>query len=613
MRFRLDLGATPAVIALGASSRLSWDCVGGVGPVQIVIDQGIGLVAGVSGGMLVSPGQTTVYTGVATDIQGNTVTSSITVVVPLPYITFTATPPVKSRCAPSLLAWSVANSPDTVTIDQGIGLVAAAGTLSVSPIVTTTYTLTAVNVAGTQIQSVTVTIADAAHVGGSGTDTVTPDIGSSAVSNFSGGANKPAGLYYVEYVDGAMRESNDGAAHQWSVNGRGAGYAQEVGYHVTDGPNDGTGNNAYTTNPGPFGVPIVGAWGYADQASCEAANAGFATPYCHVGGKPIGVYYFDPVYTDNVAGSPNPTWRLVGPSPMVSLWSPDPVIYAGNAAELDWTSNATSQSIDHGVGALVGTSGTVSVSPVATTLFTLTGVTDGFANATAGQTITVLPVPPPANVAAAALCGGLVALTWDAPPAYTSFIVRRSATPGGPYTTIGTPTLLSFTDTPPTTWDPYYYVVEAVNNGSISAASAEASSHGEDVPAPTTGLAAYPSIGSAVLTWSVAAHAQTYDLWRGFSGGSETLFVAGIAATRYEVALSRGLTYYFKVRAVNSCGQSALSDEIAVSVVPIADEEEIGDPASAYTDVFARNVAFTTEPDPAPSSTDAPDPSTPWS
>jgi len=47
----------------------------------------------------------------------------------------------------STLSWSVTDA-TTVTIDNGVGTVALSGTTTVSPVTTTTYTLTATNTAG---------------------------------------------------------------------------------------------------------------------------------------------------------------------------------------------------------------------------------------------------------------------------------------------------------------------------------------------------------------------------------------------------------------------------------------------------------------------------------
>jgi hypothetical protein len=57
----------------------------------------------------------------------------------------------------SNLSWSVTDA-ITVVIDQSVGSVASTGTTAVSPVTSTTYTLTATNVAGSVTASVTVTV-----------------------------------------------------------------------------------------------------------------------------------------------------------------------------------------------------------------------------------------------------------------------------------------------------------------------------------------------------------------------------------------------------------------------------------------------------------------------
>jgi hypothetical protein len=117
---------------------------------------------------------------------------------------------------------------------------------------------------------------------------VTPDIFSAGVSNFNGGASFPSGVYTLIYVNGAMKLS------------AGNGYSC-YSYVVTDG----VGNT--------LAAPGIVAQ-YATQALCEAANGGMQVTYNHAGGT-IGVYLQDSPYNDNVAGAPNPTYRLDGPAP----------------------------------------------------------------------------------------------------------------------------------------------------------------------------------------------------------------------------------------------------------------------------------------------------------
>jgi phospholipase C len=84
----------------------------------------------------------------------------------------------------------------------------------------------------------------------------------------------------------------------------------------------------------------------------------------------------------------------------------------GQTASLNWTSaNATALSIDQGVGVVNGPSGSLSVSPAATTIYTITA-TNGTATATATATVNaplaVTLKATPANIAP----GGQTSLTW---------------------------------------------------------------------------------------------------------------------------------------------------------------------------------------------------------
>lgn len=76
-----------------------------------------------------------------------------------PVITFfTATPSSITLGDSATLSWSVIDA-DTITIDQGIGTVTnPSGSILVSPIATTPYTLTATNSAGDVTYTVTITV-----------------------------------------------------------------------------------------------------------------------------------------------------------------------------------------------------------------------------------------------------------------------------------------------------------------------------------------------------------------------------------------------------------------------------------------------------------------------
>ena len=76
----------------------------------------------------------------------------------LPVInSFNSTPAAVAEGNPAVLDWNVSNA-TALIIDQGIGSVSSTGTSVVSPVGTTTYTLTAVNAAGAVTKAVTVAV-----------------------------------------------------------------------------------------------------------------------------------------------------------------------------------------------------------------------------------------------------------------------------------------------------------------------------------------------------------------------------------------------------------------------------------------------------------------------
>ncbi len=146
--------ASPATVAPGKSTTLSWTTAYAS---TVSIDNGIGVVAP-SGSLAVSPSSTTEYTLTATSVNG-TATSVATVTVKANPATakLTAAPTTITLGNSATLTWSTTNA-TSVSIDNGIGTVAASGSTTVSPAATTTYTLTATGSSGTVTATATVTV-----------------------------------------------------------------------------------------------------------------------------------------------------------------------------------------------------------------------------------------------------------------------------------------------------------------------------------------------------------------------------------------------------------------------------------------------------------------------
>jgi autotransporter-associated beta strand protein len=90
-------------------------------------------------------------------------------------------------------------------------------------------------------------------------------------------------------------------------------------------------------------------------------------------------------------------------------------------------------------------------------------------------TITPLEdIPVPTGLSGSATLGQ-ISLTWNAVPGVPGYTVRRSTTPGGPYTDIATPAAASFNDALVTDGVVYHYVIAARDATGFSANSAEIS------------------------------------------------------------------------------------------------------------------------------------------
>ena len=157
-----SFAANPSTITEGQTASLSWSVTDAD---SVVIDNGIGSVNPSGGTYQVSPGSDTTYTLTASHDSGGQATATVAIdVTPLldaPTIEyFTASPQSIERGEQSLLSWSTSGA-DTAYIDNGVGYVnASSGYFSVYPDQNTTYTLMAINNAGSTSVTVTVSVDD---------------------------------------------------------------------------------------------------------------------------------------------------------------------------------------------------------------------------------------------------------------------------------------------------------------------------------------------------------------------------------------------------------------------------------------------------------------------
>lgn len=141
--------ASPPAISAGGTTVLVWNVTGAS---SASIDHGVGPVGAV-GSITVSPGSSVLYTLTAANSAG-----SITAVAPVtvgevapsgkPVInSFNVSPANIFTGGSTTLSWDVSGA-TSIAIDHGIGAVNPSGSKSVSPLISTTYLMTASNAAG---------------------------------------------------------------------------------------------------------------------------------------------------------------------------------------------------------------------------------------------------------------------------------------------------------------------------------------------------------------------------------------------------------------------------------------------------------------------------------
>jgi len=181
--------------------------------------------------------------------------------------------------------------------------------------------------------------------------------------------------------------------------------------------------------------------------------------------------------------------------------------------------------------------------------------------------------PPPAPTGLTATAGNAqVSLSWTASAGATTYNVKRATVTGGPYTTIATGvTVTSFTDTGLTNGTTYFYVVSAVNANGESPNSNQASATPQAAaPAAPTGLTASagkPGSLTINLAWTGSAGATSYNVKRAtVTGGPYTTIATGVTVTSFKnTGLTKGVTYFYVVSAVNATGESPNSNEASAT------------------------------------------------
>jgi alpha-galactosidase len=190
----------------------------------------------------------------------------------------------------------------------------------------------------------------------------------------------------------------------------------------------------------------------------------------------------------------------------------------------------------------------------------------------AGARLTVsgsAPLPPAAPTGLAASPGIPIALSWSAARSATSYNVKRSVAPNGPYTNIASVALPAYNDGDVAAGVTYYYAVSSVNAFGESTNSTPASALACSLPLAPPGLTATASGSQITLSWTAVPGATGYDVTRATSATPFTNLVTGLNTTGYtDTNAAAGMIYYYVVAATNACNQGPFSVALPAALSP---------------------------------------------
>ena len=198
------------------------------------------------------------------------------------------------------------------------------------------------------------------------------------------------------------------------------------------------------------------------------------------------------------------------------------------------------------------------------------GAAGAYSSTVSGAAKAVAPAAP--TVTMTYSDGGKPKLTWSAVSGATSYRVYRSESRGTGYSLLGTTTSTSYVNTGAAVGKTYYYRVKAVNSAGTSAYSNIVSGTAR-TPAPAAPVlkgGTSSASGKPQLTWAAVNGAAKYDVYRSNSADGTFSKVGSTDKTTYvNTGAVKGVTYFYKIRAVGASGASGFSNTVAIHVAGV--------------------------------------------
>ena len=198
------------------------------------------------------------------------------------------------------------------------------------------------------------------------------------------------------------------------------------------------------------------------------------------------------------------------------------------------------------------------------------GAAGAYSSTVSGAAKAVAPAAP--TVTMTYSDSGKPKLTWSAVSGAASYRVYRSESRGTGYSLLGTTTSTSYVNTGAAAGKTYYYRVKAVNSAGTSAYSNIVSGRAKAaIPAaPRVTIGNSSASGKPQLTWAAVDGAAKYDVYRSNRADGTFSKVGSTDKTTYvNTGAVKGVTYFYKIRAVGASGASGFSNTVAIHVAGV--------------------------------------------
>ena len=293
-------------------------------------------------------------------------------------------------------------------------------------------------------------------------------------------------------------------------------------------------------------VNSAGTSAYSNIVSGRAKAAIPAAPHVTIG-------------TSSASGKPQLTWAAVDGAAKYE-------IYRSTQQSTGFTLLGTTTSTSYvNTGAAVGKTYYYKVRAL-----NVDGAAGAYSSTVSGAAKAVAPAAP--TVTMTYSDGGKPKLTWSAVSGAASYRVYRSESRGTGYSLLGTTTSTSYVNTGAAVGKTYYYRVKAVNSAGTSAYSNIVSGTAR-TPAPAAPVlkgGTSSASGKPQLTWAAVNGAAKYDVYRSNSADGTFSKVGSTDKTTYvNTGAVKGVTYFYKIRAVGASGASGFSNTVAIHVAGV--------------------------------------------